>query len=109
MSTATMTLREHLASVPDARLVPPAQREEDIGQFSSLDSDAVAVDAPLVEDRPFVPITIPSTELSGFTHFLDGTQRSWRVAFVGIAPIYLAYTSAGLLARRDREVLPPED
>jgi len=108
MSLATHTLREHLASIPDARLVPPAQREEDLGQFSSMDADSVAVDAPLVEDRTFTAIPVLEKP-SEFTHFLDGTQRSWRVGFVGISPIYLAYTSAGLLAREDREILPPTD
>jgi len=106
MSIATLTLREHLASIPDARVFAPSGRDEDIGQFTSSEAEA-SIDAPLVEDRPFVAIDVPLSTVSGFTHFLDGAQRSWRVGFVGMSPLYLAHTSAGLVARVEREVLPP--
>jgi hypothetical protein len=106
MAVATLTLRELLASIPDARVVPPSFRDEDIGQFAAAETQA-SIDAPMVEDRPFEAIDIKQGETSGFTHFLDGTQKSWRVGFVGMSPLYLAHTSAGLLERVEREVLPP--
>ena len=109
MAVASLTLRDHLASIPDARIVPPSFRDEDIGQFSQADPDEAAVDATMVEDRPFEAIAVATSPVSGFTHFLDGTQRYWCVAYVGLNPIYLAYTSAGLLARTDRVILPPEE
>ena len=106
MAVATLTLREHLASIPDARVFAPSGRDEDIGQFAASESEA-SIDAPLVEVGPFVAIDVPALATSGFTHFLDGAQRSWRVGFVGMSPLYLAHTSAGLLARQDRILLPP--
>src|SRR5689334_15270533 len=106
MTVANLTLREHLASIPDARVVSPSFRDEDIGQFTAAETQA-SIDAPMVEDRPFEAIDVKQCETSGFTHFLDGTQKSWRVGFVGMSPLYLAHTSAGLLQRVDREILPP--
>ena len=105
MPVSLFTLREHLAGMPDVRVVAPAQRDEDLGQFTS-DSDP-ALDAEMVEDKPFSAISIAATGTSEFTHFLDGAQRSWLVGFAGMAPIYLAHTSAGLLERLERNVLPP--
>jgi hypothetical protein len=107
MAVVSLTLREHLSGIPDARIVPPAMRDEDLGSFVSAESEA-AVDASLVEARAFEAIPIRESNISGFTHFLDGVQRSWRVGFVGMSPLYLAYTAAGLLARVDRDVLPPD-
>ena len=105
MAVATFTLREHLAAIPDARVVAPAQRDEDLGQFVS-EAEA-AIDAELVEDKSFMAIPVTTDGESGFTHFLDGAQRSWLVGFVGMAPMYLAHTSAGLVERIDRDILPP--
>lgn len=105
MPVSLFTLREHLAGMPDVRVVAPAQRDEDLGQFTS-DSDP-ALDAEMVEDKPFSAIPVPMAGTSEFTHFLDGAQRSWLVGFAGMAPIYLAHTSAGLLERLERNVMPP--
>ncbi len=105
MPVSLFTLREHLAGMPDVRVVAPAQRDEDLGQFTS-DSDP-ALDAEMVEDKPFSAIPVPTTGASEFTHFLDGAQRSWLVGFAGMAPMYLAHTSAGLLERLERNVMPP--
>src|SRR4051794_34518708 len=97
MALATFTLRDHLANVSDARVIAPTHREEDLSQLAAAAADSVAVNAPLIESGPFRAIPVSRNEESGLTHFLDGAQRSWRVGFVGMAPIYLAHTSAGLL------------
>jgi hypothetical protein len=106
MPVSLFTLREHLSGIPDVRIVAPAQRDEDLGQFVTSESEP-AFDAELVEAKPFAGIKIESDGHSEFTHFLDGAQRSWRAGFAGMAPFYLAHTSAGLLERLDRDVLPP--
>lgn len=108
MLLAPPTLRELFSKIPDACVVALSAREEDLNQFANAAQDSTAEDADLVEDGPFGPIPVALRPESGFTHFLDGAQRSWRVGYVGLAPIYLAHTSAGLLRRVDREVLPPE-
>lgn len=106
MPVSLFTLRDHLAGLPDVRVVAPAQRDEDLGQFTA-DSDP-AHDAEMVEDKPFCALPVATTGESNFTHFLDGAQRSWRVGYAGMEPLYLAHTSAGLLERLDKNVLPPE-
>lgn len=87
----------------------PGGREEDLGQFVVSAENNVAIDAEIVEGSAFKAILVETTEESAFTHFLDGTQRAWLVAYVGLAPAYLAHTSAGLLERVDREIVPPEE
>src|SRR5690242_10023654 len=98
MVTSALTLREHLRSIPDARIVPPSFRDDDIGQFVASETQA-SIDAPMVEGGEFKAIVVPALTESGFTHFLDGAQKSWRVGFVGMSPIYVAHTSAGLMPR----------
>ncbi|MEA2553874.1 MAG: hypothetical protein QOJ65_2050 [Fimbriimonadaceae bacterium] len=108
MAVSILTLRDHLAGVPDARVVAPGRRDEELGQFGISPEESVAYDAELVEDRPFTAIPVSSNGDSGFTHFLDGAQKSKIVGYAGFAPLMLAHTSAGIFERRDREIVPPD-
>ena len=66
------------------------------------------MDALPVEGTEFRLIDVPQIEDSGFTHFLDGSQKSKKVLADGFFPIYISHTSAAVLARMDRQVQPPQ-
>lgn len=89
-------------------MLPPAPRFEDVGDFGAAPESTPAVDALLVGDSEFKRYRMTPAAESGFTHFLDGAQRTWPVGYMGMGPMFLAHTSAGILKREDRQVLPPE-
>jgi hypothetical protein len=84
------------------------ERADDWGAFS-VRQESTSEDAPTVGGGPFDVVDVPVVGRTGFTHFLDGAQKSWLVAYSGMWPIYLAHTSATVLERCDRRVLPPVD
>jgi hypothetical protein len=103
------TLRELFEGRSDVRVVAPSPRQdEEFAAFAST-KDSTAEDAPTVDGEQFQIYDIPLLEQSGFTHFLDGAQKSWRAMYEGMFPIFLAHTSAALLERRERELAPPDD
>ncbi len=88
------------------RLCPPASGPE--SDFGISQDDLVpAEDAEVVEGDSFRLHDVQDSGQSGFTHFLDGAQRHWRAAYVGVLPIRLAHTSAALLERRERVLSAP--
>lgn len=88
-------------------MVAPSARPDEEGFFAPT-RDSRSIEAELVEDRSFKAIPLPAVNETGFTHFLDGAQKTLRCGYLGMNPIFLAHTSAAILERRDREVLPPE-
>lgn len=100
------TLRELFAQIPGGRVVVPASSEESTFDWQTS-GESSAIDAKLLEDGDFRAIPVPALGVSGFTDFLDGTQKSWRVAYLGLLPASLAWISAGRLRRVDREILAP--
>lgn len=93
-----------------ARVTPPSMgRSDDFGAFSIGPENSPGEDAEIVEGNAFDVFDVPFTDQTGFTHFMDGAERKWRVGFYGLHPIYLAHVSAGLLKREERTVLPPEE
>jgi hypothetical protein len=101
------TLRELLRDVPGARVMPPiSDRDEEMGAFAPT-QESTAEDADTVDGGPFVVTDVSRQDYTGFSHFLDGAQRSWKGIYVGFFPIYLAHTSAGIVERTGRDVQPP--
>lgn len=64
--------------------------------------EAVTGDAEPVEGRAVDVRAVEGSAPSGFTHFLDGIERSCIVAYVGVIPIVYAYVAAVVRERRDR-------
>ena len=104
-----MNLRQILRDHPNVRLCPPASGPEPDFNAITQDDLVPAEDAEVVEGTDFTVFDVPDRGLSGFTHFLDGAQRHWRAAYVGVLPVRLAHTSAALLERKGRDVLAPTD
>lgn len=103
------SLHRLFADDPLARVVTPGPRDEDeLSVLGDLAEESSAVDAPLVGEGPFVAVDVPALGESGFTHFLDGAQKARLAMYYGLSPVYLAHVSAGLLPRRDREILGTE-
>ena len=76
--------------------------------FPAADYDPSQEDAKLVEDAEFRIIPCAAASASGFTHFLDGSQRSWLAAYHGAYPVYYAHVNAAILARDElRQVRGP--
>lgn len=86
------------------RFVQPTARDEG---FASTSFEATSVDAEVYGGGEFGVYDVPLIERSKFTHFLDGAQKSWQAFFRRLSPVYLAHTSAAVLQRVDRELLPP--
>jgi hypothetical protein len=101
------TLRDCLSDLPGARVVAPPSASFDGLAMPSSSDPSPSCEAPTVDDGPFVVTDVPQLGRTGFTHFLDGAQRSWTGVYVGLTPVYLAHTSAGIVERLDRDVLPP--
>lgn len=68
-----------------------------------------AEDAAVVEGGKLEAREVSSATESGFTHFLDGAQKSRPAFFDGQAPGYLAHISAAILERKDRDMLDAAD
>lgn len=75
----------------------------------TVDESVRSIDAEVVEGTEFAIFDVSVTEHTGFTHFLDGAQRSWRVAYHGLLPVSISHTSAALLQRVDRVVQSPTE
>src|SRR5687768_10310525 len=105
---AAATLRDLLASRPHGRVVSPGRfNDDEIGLMRSQALESTSVQAQTVDGAPFVAHDIAPLPETAFTHFLDGAQRAWRAGYDGVMPYYLAHTSAAILERRERDVLPP--
>jgi hypothetical protein len=103
-----MTLRQAYANDPRARVVAPSfRRDDDSGAFAVATDASPGVDAEVVEGREFEVFDVPLVNESGFTHFMDGAERKWRVGFYGFYPVYFAHMSAGVLERAERALRPP--
>ncbi|MEZ0324471.1 MAG: hypothetical protein ACAH95_01070 [Fimbriimonas sp.] len=103
-----LNLRSILKGHPNIRLCPPASGPE--SDFGISQDDLVpAEDAQVVEGEEFALYDVQDPRHSGFTHFLDGAQRHWRAAYLGVLPIRLAHTSAALLERKERVLGAPTD
>jgi hypothetical protein len=77
--------------------------------FPAPDYEPSQEDAKLVEDSEFRVVSCKPASHSGFTHFLDGSQRSWLVAYCGLYPVYYAHVNAAILARDElRQVRGPD-
>ena len=102
------TLRSLFASDPMARVVTPNPREdEEFSAFGDVNQEQAPIDAPTIDDAPFAAHRVPERGETGFTHFLDGAQKARLAMYYGLAPIYLAHTSAALLPRCEREIMSP--
>jgi hypothetical protein len=106
--TATLTLKEHLASVPGARVAVASHREDDLEAFVSP-GESVSVDADLAEPGEFVAKAVSPCGVSGFTHFLDGAEKRRLAGYARMLPMYLVHTSAALVERKDRQMLSMSD
>lgn len=100
------TLREALAGMDGVCLVTPAERD-DFGVATGW--EARSVDAQTVNGEEFRIADVPAVDVSEFTHFLDGAQRSWQVLYRRLSPVYVAHTSAAVLERVDGDLIPPDD
>jgi hypothetical protein len=100
-----LTFRDAFASDPWARSVTPSPAESVVEQ---VEEPPAPIDAPLVEGSEFISKTVANVE-PGFTHFLDGAQRSWRAMYHGLLPVTLSHTSAALLRRTDCRLEAPSE
>ncbi len=105
----TATLRDLVGDNPRFRILSPFARsgDEDFSAFSAT-QESTCMDALPVEGTEFKLIDVPPIADSGFTHFLDGSQKSRKVLADGFFPIYISHTSAAVLARQERQVQPPQ-
>ncbi len=108
---ATPTLREVIGDNPRFRILSPFARtgDDDFAAFAGRTQESTCLDAENVEGTEFRLIDVPALNDSGFTHFLDGSQKSKKVLSDGFFPIYVSHTSAAVLARVDREIQPPDE
>lgn len=103
------TLRELFRDDPQARVLRLAPRQDDdFGAFATSSDMSTCVDALVVDGEAFGVTDVPGLNHSGFTHFLDGAQKSREAMFHGLLPVHLAHTSAAVLERVDAHMLPPE-
>jgi hypothetical protein len=101
-----VTLRESLSGLEGLRFVSPPEREE---QVISTGFEAKSVEAEVVGGGDFRISDVPEVGRSAFTHFLDGSQRSWQVLYRRLSPVYVAHTSAAILERIEADLQPPDD
>ncbi len=102
-----MTLRQALEDVPEIRWLRSSGEEEELSSWG--ESPPSAEDADLVEGEHFGAVAVPRIDSTGFTHFLDGAQRSRRAFFYQWEPAYLAFINAGILERKKGEMIPEEE
>jgi hypothetical protein len=107
VTTALLTIRSLFEGDTSVRVVAPTAALEDSRFLSPTEEAYPGVEAEVVEGDSFDVFDVPIATESAFTHFLDGAQRTWPAMYDGFAPICIAHTSAALLERRGREVLPP--
>src|SRR6476659_788801 len=103
MAVATLTLREHLANVPGARIVASMHSQDDLEAFVAP-AEAVVADAELAEAGPFEAKPMRPTP-SRLTHFLDGAEKRRLAGYIRMLPMYLVHTSAAVVERREREMI----
>ena len=101
-----VTLRKIASEIPAFRVFQPgAYRGEEAVRYAP--EDVAAEDPPLVEPGEMRAIAVPSSGGTGFTHFMDGAQKSVAVADQLGFPIYLAHTSAAIVERVERGMVAP--
>jgi len=104
----TLADAQLLRQCENLRVVVPQMFEST--SFAPKDPAPEPKDAPLVEGDRFQAIKVPEREETGFTHFLDGSQRSWMVGYQSaLYPVYMAHLSAAILHRVERNVLAPTE
>jgi hypothetical protein len=90
-----------------AALIPEARAA---GAASTLELATQANDAPrlisatVLEDGPLRPRVIARAPVPGFRAFLDGTQRSRAVSYIGRVAVVLGHVAAVVRERRDRRM-----
>ncbi len=101
-----ITLRKIASEFPAFRVYQPgAYRGEEGMRFAPEDVDAE--DPPLVEPGEMRAIPVAGSGGTGFTHFMDGAQRSVPVGDHLGFPVYLAHTSAAIVERVNRSMVSP--
>ncbi len=101
-----MTLRQALEGLEGVRLLRVSEAEEEFPSW--VESPGSAEDADLVEGESFSSVVVPDMGSTEFTHFLDGSQWTLRAFFYQWEPAYLAFFNAGILQRRNGEMLGNE-
>ena len=97
------TLQRQLAALlPDAR---PAGEGEGTLELAASSTDAPRlISATVLEGGPLRARRIFEGPIPGFRGFLDGTQRSWPVSYLGGGPIVLGRVAAVIRERRNRRM-----
>lgn len=102
------TLRSIVSGSPAIKVYRPgAYRGEESMRYAP--EDVAAEDPPLVEPGEMRAIPVPGSDGTGFTHFMDGAQKSVPVADQLGFPIYLAHTSAAIVERVERGMVSPSE
>jgi hypothetical protein len=93
--------RQLAALLPEAR---PAgdDRTLELG-FQANDAPRL-ISATVLEAGPMRPHRVLDPPIAGFRAFLDGTQRSEIVSYVGTIPVILGHVAAVVRERRDRRM-----
>lgn len=109
MSVAASLLpHEALGALPDFRCVRHNEPDDaEVSVLAMAQDEGWALDAETVDGRPFEVLEVAGGERSGFTHFLDGGQRSRLLGYERFSPVYIAHTSAAILERVDGLIAPP--
>src|SRR4051794_37310838 len=95
--------RQLAALLPEAR---PAGEGEGTLELASSSTDAPRlISATVLEGEPALRARrVFEAPLQGFRGFLDGTQRSWPVSYLGGGPIVLGRVAAVIRERRNRRM-----
>lgn len=100
---ATKTIASALQGLDNVRIVTREYEPDDEIVFG--ENAPPAEDAEVVEGDSLCAIPVSDHGISGFTHFVDGAQKT-RVAFYeGQMPGYLAFLNAAILRRVDGDML----
>ncbi len=98
-----MSLQELLSDLQVGTVSDRADRP-----FGSL-IKRTSVEADTVTGEKFKLHDVPNTDLTEFTHFLDGAQRAFDGLFWRFSPLPLVHLSAAILRRVGTEVQAPEE
>jgi hypothetical protein len=104
LTQITDYLRHKRQTDPDFHIVGEGQAPSDL----EFEPEALGYrPSAIVEgDGQFFTQTVPHTDTaSGFTHFLDGIQRSRLVGYQGIVPLVYGFTAAVIRERRPNRSL----
>ncbi len=89
--------------MPEIRVIKRQYEPQD--EIAFAEGAPTAEDSEVVEGKELAAMQVSQTSKSGFTHFIDGAQRSRLAFFDGQAPGYMAHISAAILERVEREML----